>query len=484
MPLQERAASWIRPILYLGRNTISLIGVVLTTSGAISMIAYWVFEILLSGGASSSPYSGIIFFLALPSFFVIGLILIPLGIILRRRQLAARGELPSVYPKFDLRDPFIQRSVELVTAATILNFMILSVASYRATEYMDSVTFCGQACHTVMQPEFAAYQDSPHARVECVQCHIGPGAGWFVRSKVSGLRQVYAVTFHTYHRPIPTPVKYLRPARETCEQCHWPQRYEGDKVLVRTKYSEDEKNTALTTVLVLKIGGHTWQGGVGIHGRHLDTKAPITYVSTDEQRETIPQVTHPGADGKLVVFQSTDSKPTGQELARGDHRTMDCVDCHNRPTHAFQLPDHALDLAMSQGQISTDLPYIKKKALEVLKVEYPGRDTAAQQIPSAITAFYRASYPDVYAQHRDLVETAAEKVKAIYLRNIFPEMKITWGTHASNLGHMDSNGCFRCHDGSHTSADGRTIPNDCSTCHNILAMDEKNPKILSDLGIK
>jgi hypothetical protein len=484
MAWREQIALSTRPILFLGRNPLSLIGATLTTSAALSLVSYWVFEVLLGGGAKTYPYAGIVFFLVLPTIFALGLILMPLGALLRRRQLKARGKLPSIYPKFDLYDPLLRRAIALVAAATILNFIILSTASYRATQYMDSVSFCGQTCHTVMQPEYTTFLDSPHARVDCVDCHIGPGATWFVRSKLSGLRQVYAVTFHTYHRPIPTPVKFLRPARETCEQCHWPQRFEGDKVLIRTKYSDDEKNTPLTTVLVLKIGGHTWQGGVGIHGRHLDPRAPIQYVATDEQRQTIPQVTALGEAGKPEVFQASDVKVTPEELARGEHRTMDCMDCHNRPTHAFQLPERAVDQAMSQGQISPALPFIKKKAVEVLRVEYTDRGAAAQKIPAAIVAFYRASYPNVYAQHHDQVESAAEKVKAIFLRNVFPEMKIAWGTHPDNIGHEDSLGCFRCHDGSHMSADGQTIPNDCSTCHNLLAVDEVNPKILADLGGK
>jgi hypothetical protein len=484
MAFPERIAIWFRPALYLGRNPISLAGAALTTGAGFSLIAYWVFEVLLGGGARTFPYSGIIFFLILPGFFVLGLILMPIGGYLRRRRLLARGELPSVYPKFDLHDPLLRRSISLVAIATAFNFIILSTASYKATQYMESVSFCGQTCHTVMQPEFTALLDSPHARVSCVECHIGPGASWFVRSKLSGLRQVYAVAFHTYHRPIPAPVKFLRPARETCEECHWPQRFDGDKVLVRTKFSDDEKNTPLTTVLVLKIGGHTWQGGIGIHGRHLDTRLPITYVATDDKRQVIPQITYPASDGKTVVFESTDIKVSPEELARGEHRTMDCMDCHNRPTHIFQLPEHAVDQAMSQGQISADLPFIKKKAVELLRADYPDRETAAEKIPSEITAFYRTSYPDAFAHHRAQVESAAEKVKTIYLRNIFPQMKISWGTYLNNLGHEDFLGCFRCHDGSHTSSDGQTIPNDCSTCHNLLAVDETNPKVLVDLGIQ
>jgi hypothetical protein len=482
MKPREHIASWLRPAAYLGNNTISLVGAVVTTSSAITLIGFWAFD--LFGGGSVNPYLGLILLLILPAVFLLGLILMPIGILLRRHELARSGEIPHVYPKIDFTQPVFRQAALWVAGLTIANLAIFGIASYRGVEYMDSARFCGQTCHTVMQPEFTAYQASPHQRVSCVQCHIGPGAGWFVRSKVSGVRQIVAVTFHTYERPIPTPVEQLRPARETCEQCHWPQRFTGDKFIVRTKYSDDEKNTALTTVLLLKVGGRTFQGSVGIHGRHLNDHSRVQYISTDRQRQVIPEVDYLDDSGKTVAFISTDAKATPQELAAGEHRTMDCVDCHNRPTHVFQLPDRAVDEAMSEGRISPELPFIKKTAVQVLNASYPDRDTASRKIESSLQDWYRTSYPAVYRDKRPLVDQASSQVQAIYLRNIFPAMKITWGTYPNNLGHTDSLGCFRCHDGSHKSSDGRVIPNDCDTCHQLLAVDEANPKVLADLGMK
>ena len=392
--------------------------------------------------------------------------------------------MPSVYPAIDLKTPMVRNGLLFVAVATFLNIMIFGFASYQGVSYMDTTTFCGQTCHTVMAPEFSAYQNSPHSRVECVQCHIGPGAGWFVRSKLSGLRQVVAVTFKTYSRPIPSPVKYLRPARETCEVCHWPQRFSGDKFLVKTNYKDDEKNSALTTALVLKIGGRTWQGYVGIHGRHLDEGSRIRYVSIDEQRQVIPVVYYTDDKGKTIEYVSSDIKATREQLAKGENRAMDCIDCHNRPTHAFELPENAVDLRMERGLIRPDLPYIRKKAVELLKVDYPDRDTAKSRIVDGINNYYRTTYPEIYNTKRALVEQAADNTAAIYLRNVFPDMKVSWGVHPNNLGHNDFPGCFRCHDGSHTSTDGQTITNDCTACHNLLAVQEENPKVLSDLGMK
>ncbi len=276
----------------------------------------------------------------------------------------------------------------------------------------------------------------------------------------------------------------LRPARETCEQCHWPQRFAGDKFLVRTKYGDDEKNTPVTTVLVLKIGGRTWQGSVGIHGRHLDKIERISYVSIDGRRQVIPRVRYVEDSGRSVEYVSTEVKATPEQLARGEHRLMDCMDCHNRPTHAFQMPERAVDQAMSEGRISPELPYVKKKAVELLRAAYPDRSAASERIAAALADFYRSSYPEVYRAHRALVEAAIAQVQAIYLRNVFPSMNITWGTYPNNIGHEDFLGCFRCHDGSHMSADGRAVTNDCSACHNILAMEESKPKVLADLGLQ
>jgi len=293
------------------------------------------------------------------------------------------------------------------------------------------------------------------------------------------------VAFNTFQRPIPSPVEHLRPARETCEQCHWPQKFHGDKMLVSTKYAEDEANTSSSTVLLLKIGGTTWQGRAGIHGRHLDAEERISYVSTDGRRQEIPKVIYRDDTGKTVEYISDEIKKVpADQLAKLPIRKMDCVDCHNRPTHAFQMPDRALDKAISEGRISRDLPFVKKTGLELLKKDYANRDAASVQIPAAVTEFYKAKYPEVFQQKRGQVDAAGQTIKAIYLRNVFPEMKITWGTHPNHIGHEESTGCFRCHDGAHKSADGKIIEADCSTCHTILAQDEKDPKILKDLGAK
>jgi hypothetical protein len=349
--------------------------------------------------------------------------------------------------------------------------------------YMETDRFCGQVCHSVMTPEFIAHEKSPHSHVACVECHVGSGISSFVTSKMSGTRRVFKLATQTYATPIAAPVSGMRAATETCEHCHAPGRFIGNRVKVHTEYAEDETNTPASTVLSMKVGGREWNGGTGIHGAHLAEGARIEYIAMDFKRQTIPQVIYTASDGKQTVYNATDSKVTPEQLAHGERRTMDCMDCHNRPGHPYQLPGQALDEAMSSGEISPSLPFVRKQTLAALNKTYADRETAAREISASLAAFYRTSYPQIYAQNRGQVDNAIAAVQGIYGRNVYPAMKIGWGTYVNNLGHMDSPGCFRCHDGSHTSAAGRTIPSDCSTCHDLLAMQEKNPKILTDLGL-
>ncbi len=480
---QKRTALWGRTIFrVLGQNRLSQAGVVVTSATGISMVFLWIIEILKGG--HGHPYSGIILFLILPALFVAGLLLIPAGFLLQRRLDRKAGRTAEPPPPIDLTSPKFRRVLTFVAIATLANATLVGFASYKGLEVMDSVGFCGEACHTVMAPELAAYRGSPHSRIGCVECHIGAGAGWFVKSKLSGTRQVIAVVLKTYSTPIPSPVHHLRPARETCEQCHWPQRFTGDRVLIKRKYAEDEKNTQLTTVLVMHVGGANAQGSVGIHGRHLDAGSRISYRTLDERRQQIATVSYRDDTGQTVDFASTELKVTPEALAKGETRSMDCVDCHNRPTHAFELPHRGLDREITAGAISRELPFVKKKALELLKGKYGSQDEAKKAIADGLTGYYAATYPDIASSKKLEIEAAVTAVQAVYLRNVFPNMKLDWGYHPNNIGHEDFPGCFRCHGGNHESKDGKSISADCEACHQVLAMDEENPEILTQLGLK
>ncbi|HWB32957.1 MAG TPA: NapC/NirT family cytochrome c [Acidobacteriaceae bacterium] len=466
----------LRPVLFYGNNWISLIGGALTTASAFVLIGFWIVSTFGRSGPSN-PYAGIILDLFLPGLFVIGLLLIPVGIWIRRRQLQAAGQVPAAYPQIDLRDPIFRRGIEIVVMATFVNFVIVGTASYRGIAYMDSPSFCGTTCH-VMQPEWNGYHVANHSNVACSDCHIVPGAAGFVHAKVNGTKQLLMVMFHKYPTPIMADDK-VPPAWTTCQNCHNPARYIGDQMVVETSYGDDEKNSRTSTVLVMHVGGRDALGHLsGIHGAHMDG---IEYISTDKDHQTIPWVAKRNADGSVTEFLSSDAKAK----PAGTVRTMDCIDCHNRAAHSFSTPEEALNKEMNAGTPSSSLPFVHKQALALLKADYASQDEAVQKITAGLDSFYQSQYPAVWSGQRAQIDQAAKAISTIYTNNVFPFMKVTWGTHPNNIGHNTYVGCFRCHDGSHSTKDGKTtITNDCTACHNLVSTDEASPKALADLGIQ
>ena len=488
MPIFERfREGWVRPALFFGNNPISLAGGAITTAAGVTMIGYWLLELL--GRPNANPYLGIIFFLLLPIVFVAGLLLIPVGVWVRRRKLRKAGQVPAEFPKIDLNDRRFRHGLDIVLVATVINLFVVVIASYRGSAYMDSVQFCGQSCH-VMQPEYTAYKISAHSHVACADCHIGSGAAAYFSAKVNGTKQLIEVTFHPfasiaprwipdYPTPIASPVLSLRPARYTCEGCHTPARFIGEKLLVKSKFADDEKNTETQTVLVMHLGGRDSLSHLtGIHGVHL---GHIEYIAADTARTTIPWVQKRNSNGSETVFATN---VAGQSVPRGERRLMDCIDCHNRASHTFMTAEEALNRAMAEGAVSPDLPWVHKKGLELLKGHYASEEEARARIPQQLEDFYRGEHPEVMATKAALVKAAGEQLAVLYNENVFPFMKVTWGTHPNHIGHMNDPGCFRCHDGDHAAKDGTSITQDCAACHNLLVVDEAKPKVLSDLGIQ
>ncbi len=474
-PFRRLKENWLQPFFFFGNNPVTLIGSGLTTASAITLLLYWGMEII--GHGFANPYLGIIFFLLLPALFILGLVLVPVGMALRRNRLRRAGQLPTTYPEIHLGDPVFRHGVLIVLTATVVNVIIVGSASYQGVTYMDSAHFCGTSCH-VMAPQWTAYQASPHSHVECVECHVGSGMKSYVQAKVNGTRQLVEVAFGTYPRPITAPLNALRPARQTCEECHSPTHFTGEKLLVKTTFGDDEKNSVTRTVLVLHLGGvDSLSHRTGIHGHHLNN---FEYVSTDPDAQHIIAVTATNPDG--TTTQYVDSSWTGP--IRGYTRTMDCMDCHNQATHVFQTAEDAIDEAMTDGTPSASLPFVHKEGLALIQASYASQAEAGQKIVSGLDDFYRAQYPQVWFTQRPLVDAAANRLVAIYDRNVFPDMKVTWGTYPNNIGHMAFPGCFRCHDGNHVSKGGKTLSNDCALCHNLLAVDETNPQVLNDLSLQ
>jgi NapC/NirT cytochrome c family, N-terminal region len=461
-----------RPAWFLlTRHWVSLLGLALVATALISWLFVLPQEIR---GHVDNPYIGIVVFLVLPVVFFIGLALIPLGIYLSKRQIRkglAEGG-------FD-RKAALRRLAWFFALTTFANVLIGTQVTYRAIEHMETPQFCGGTCHS-MKPELAAYQNSPHSRVECVECHVAPGAGGWIASKTNGIRQLVHTVLNTNPRPVPPGLATNRlvPAEQTCENCHWPQKLIGVRLRVFSKFAEDEANTRTETVMLMMVGGNRVPG---IHGAHLGPGIHIRFTSTDPVRQTIPWVEYRNASGQVRTFVNSDMPQDSiKALPRYE---MQCVDCHNRPTHAFDLPERAMDKALALGDVPVTLPFIKKKGVELLKADYRTSQDAAARLPDALVSFYQKSYLELYGRRTQDIRQAGQAVLAIYNRNVFPDLKVTWGSYPNNLGHTDFPGCFRCHDGSHTATDGNAITQDCSSCHEPLATDEASPEILKTLGI-
>jgi hypothetical protein len=455
----------------LTRHPLSLIGSTIATAASTLFLIFFVLGLF---GMEQHPYVGILAYVLLPTVFVLGLVMIPIGLRRARRQKPGA----TAFPIIDLNRESVRNRVMVFIVLTVVNVVIIAVATYKGVEVMDTKAFCGETCHTVMAPEFTALQRGPHASVNCVDCHIGPGAGWFVRSKLSGSWQVIAVTFDLYPRPIPSPVHNLRPARETCEQCHWPQKFVGDRLKVLTKYDDDEANTEKQTVLLLRVGGVEGRQAKGIHW-HVDRDSKIRYRS-NESREEIYEVELTGADGKVERWLAPGAEQ-GEKATAGVWRQMDCVDCHNRPSHIFHTPEEEVDKAIEERTIAHDLPFVHREGLRLIKADYADQDAARTAIRAGLEGFYAQNYPEVAKSRAADIDAAATALYTSWSSNVFPQMKVTWSTYPNHIGHQQSHGCWRCHDDEHKSKDGRVISQDCDTCHSLLAEEEQNPAILRTL---
>jgi hypothetical protein len=436
-----------------------------------------VYNVLLE--RNTNPYIDMVTFMLLPMLLLGGLALILVGgwVQKRRKRL---GVVTTV--AIEVGGPEFLRKASLVGLLAVVALIALASFSYEAYHYTDSSEFCMKVCHTVMEPEGTAYERSPHANVACVKCHIGPGADWFVKAKLSGLRQVVAVMRNSYERPIPAPVTALRPARDTCEACHRPEQFLGSKLVVKEHVEPDAENTPSVSSLVIKVGGHPQPGvrATGVHW-HVDPANEVRYRAVDEKRQEIVEVIQTTPEGE-ILYVDADADPENTE---GEWRVMDCIDCHNRPTHIYETPAGALDRAFMDGLLPLEVPWLRYEADRALFAVVPGDDTAAE-LSAFLESAYAADHPEALELLRASLPSIGAELADILERNVFPDMAVTWGTYPTNLGHVDiegefdESGCFRCHDEMHVSEDGRTISQDCDACHNLLTERETDVGRLPD----
>jgi len=453
------------------RNWLSLTGLVIIIG---SLFSFFLLFLLDTLAHFSNPYIGILTYIIAPGFLTFGLFITTLGAWRERRKLGvSAGLLPAMV--VDLSRPRDRRIMGFFIAGSLVFLLLSAVGSYHTYHFTESTTFCGQTCHTVMKPELVTYRHGSHARVSCVECHIGPGAQWFVKAKISGTYQLYATTFDKYPRPVPTPIKNLRPAQETCEQCHWPQKFVGNLDRTYNYFLGEETNTPFSVRLTMKVGGgDPTHGPVGGIHWHMNVANKVQYLATDAARQKIPWVRMVDSQGVVTEFRTPTFTNT---VAESELRTMDCMDCHNRPAHKYVSPDKAVNLAMSlPDQIDRTLPWIKTNAVFALTRNYTNETLALQGIATILAERYPA---DKFPTKQESVRKIIGIVQQIYSDNFFPEMNASWDKYPDNIGHMIWPGCFRCHDGKHNTADGkRSIKaSDCNTCHTILAQgkgDELN----------
>jgi hypothetical protein len=465
---QERAPKKRRlPASYY--NSITLLGAVLA---ALSLSLILFLMALETFSDSHSPYMGILAFVILPVFLIIGIGIGVYGVLRQQRRRKLGLSSTEQLPQINLNNPTHLRAT-VVFGGGFLVFLALSAfGSYQAYEYTESDAFCGTVCHAVMKPEYTAYSVSPHARVGCVECHIGSGAEWFVKAKISGLRQVYAVLFDTYSRPIETPIMNLRPSRDTCEQCHWPAHFTGEKMVVHDYYGYEDDNAHWRLKLLMKIGG----GGAGVspaHGIHWHMANAIDYVATDHKRSDIPWVRFVGDDGVEKIYRSTESDFADEDLATSEIRRMDCIDCHNRPTHHYNPPGKLVNEALKNNVVNPTLPGVKHLLVDLMEADYETEDEALAAIATGVRSYYQEDHPEVLESHAEDIDTAIRTAQRLFGENIFPEMKVSWREFPDNIGHLTTPGCFRCHDGQHETETGEVISRDCNVCHTIVAQEYK-----------
>jgi hypothetical protein len=430
---------------------VSLLGAAVATTMAALFLGFLLLQVL---GYLTNPYIGLLVFVAVPGAFVLGLLLVPLGMWLTARRRRRRPGEELGWSVIDLRLARHRQVLVTVVALTIVNLVIVSIAAYGGVHYMETSSFCGQTCHTAMEPQFVAHQAWPHARVECAQCHIGSGAEAFVAAKAAGTRQLWHVITGNVPAPVPSPPELIQPAQATCGQCHSGFMRERDEIRVVREYADDDANSETATTLRMHVGGPS--GGI-----HRHNSLEIDYPSADEAKDTISNVRVRYPDGRVRTF-STDGAPG--DGGTGGRRRMDCLDCHKRPAHTFSFtPQRAVDSALTQGQIPVGLPFVRREAVAAVSATYRDGAGALEAIAARLNAFY-ASRPGADAR---LVRQAVRGAQQVWARNVFPEMKVTWGTYPNNVGHVETPGCFRCHDDNHTAADGAVISQDCELCHAI-----------------
>ena len=456
------------------RNWITIIGLLIASVNFLMIIVLFLISTIFN---KNDTNLGLFIYIILPGFLLLGLLMIPAGIIIsRKKRLASTPAEKKRLPAIDLNNPVHRNTFVIFTIVTVIILFLSTYGSFEAYHLTESVEFCGTLCHKVMEPEYTAYQNSPHANVSCVECHVGSGASWYVKSKLSGLHQVYAVATKTYPSPIETPLHDLRPARETCEKCHWPQKFYARNLQTNKYYLADSLNSEWNVILQMKIGPEFTDLGFteGIHW-HINPNVNIEYISENDKRELITYVKYTNkATGEVTVYSSPEIEVTDSTISASSARTMDCIDCHNRPSHKYTSPPFYFDKAMLTNEVSQDIPFIKRTAMGILRNTFIDKDTALIQIKEGIINYYKSDFSGYFEKNNVKIDQSVVSLQKAFSQNSFPGMKVTYDVYPDHIGHLESEGCFRCHNDSFTSDSGRKIARDCNLCHTIIGQGKRD----------
>ncbi len=441
-------------------------------------------------GLIDNPYFGFLLYVVMTPLLTLGIVLLFVGSFFSR----GREELGTFTVEY-LKEQFtrpgryarVRKFLNFTVAITLFLVFVVGIASYSSFQYTSSPSFCGQFCHDVMQPQYTAFKNSPHSTVPCVDCHLGKDADWAERSRFTGVKQLFAVATNSYPKPILSPIEHLRPGRKTCEQCHLPDKFHGSRLYTKNRFLPDEKNTKVGTAILMKVGSGDIQGNMahGIHW-HVSENQQVLYRAADHEREIITEVRQVEKGKKDIIYtMAADDEekvnPNAGGAESGELRKMDCIDCHNRPTHIFLSAEEALDQKLSANIIPPYLPFIKRQALAAIKKKYDSREVARVEISRDLQNWYSTNYPELILNNPSLFERAVQGTVQAYEENVFPKMDVEWGVYKNFLGHTDGSGCFRCHGKLQETQSGRIISSDCNLCHVILAENEEQPEIIKSL---
>ena len=359
----------------------------------------------------------------------------------------------------------------------VLTFVVLIFGAY-GWEYTNSPEFCGTACHT-MPPEYTSYLTSPHARVDCVECHIGRGfIATRITRKAGDAKHIIRLAFKDYEFPIRA--GELRPARETCERCHFPEKFSDDSLREIKNYGDDAANTPESLYLILKTGGGSKRLGLG-QGIHWHIENPIYYLPTDPEEQAIPYVRVIAEDGSVTEYFDIEANLNPDTINQDDLKEMDCITCHNRITHLVNHPEDMVDQLLGRGVISPSIPEIRRLGVDLLYRPYESTQMALNSI-AGLEGFYQEYYWEYYESNQTLIEDAVQALQDAYTNSVYPEQKSDWNSHPNNVGHEFSPGCFRCHDGKHLNSQEQAIRLECNLCHSIPVVSDPSD-FITDIEI-